>query len=432
MPAEPVDILLFVEHVARELDIACAVKHLVQRRHGLRIEVASLAWRLEDTFGRYQPAVVVMPYCYSQVDFATHQILPVWPDASYVSLSYEQVFQQIQKGHKAPRDRFSRAHVLHHAWGDFYAGFLKESGVPPENIVVNGNPTYQLYLPPYRDYFISRAELAGRYHLDPARRWLLVPENYGVGFLNDRQLASRYGQFRGTAAEGFRDFAADSFRAAAKWWRKAGDLPGVEMILRPRPATPREKIMQALTEDGATIPPHMHVIKQETAREWILAADVVASSYSTTLIESAVAEKPILMLEPIPFPEYMHAEWYDLVPRVATEEAFLEAARGPGPGQTYRPLQDWAHRNMLSRGDVIANIAALLAAVRRKQRPVPVPPGIGILKERPKEPIGKRLRGLLSRAKHALIRIPGKSWEADEITDAELARRLARWEHVLG
>ena len=432
MPRRPIDIILFVEHVARELDIACAVKHLVTKRHGLSLEIASLAWDIGGTLAKYQPAVVATPYCYTIGDFGTHQIVPVWPDAYYVNLAYEQVFQKINKAPKMPRDRFSRQCVLHHAWGEFFVGFLEQSGVRKENIVLNGNPTYALYRPPYRGYFESREELAARFHLDPRKRWVFIPENYGVAFLNDRQMETRYGKFRDAQADRFRDFAAASFSQAARWWRKACEMPGVELVLRPRPATPKDKIVEALCQDGSTIPPRLHVIKEGTVREWILAADLVASSYSTTLIESAVASKPILMFIPIPFPDYVLADWYDLVPQARTETAFLDWVSDPDPGQTFRPLQAWAERTMLSRGDAIANIADLLASVRRKERHVPGPPGIGILKTRLREPLPRKLRGICNRIYHAIVRRPGKSWERDEITEADVARRLARWAQVLG
>ena len=42
MRKQNVDILLFVEHVARELDIACAIKYLLDKRHGISLEIASI------------------------------------------------------------------------------------------------------------------------------------------------------------------------------------------------------------------------------------------------------------------------------------------------------------------------------------------------------------------------------------------------------
>lgn len=430
--AEPIDIMIFVEHVARELDTACAIKYLLAQRHGLKTHIASMAWDLGGTLRDYKPAVVVTPYCYSVADFGIHQILAAWPDAHYVNLAYEQVFQQIQKGHKAPRDRFAFECVLHHAWGEFYASFLAASGVRKENIVVNGNPTYALYLPPYHSYFESRQDLAVKHHLDPAKRWVLVPENYGVGFLNDQQLATRYGNKADwEKGKEFRRFAFESFNQAARWWAAAARRDNVEVIVRPRPATPEEVFGHQFAQAAGEAPANLHIIKKGTVREWILAADLVASSYSTTLIESAVASKPIVMFAPIAFPAFVSAEWYPLVPNVVTEEAFVQAAAGQGPPDSFKPLQDWARRTMLSGGDVIANLADLLASVKNKTRPLPGPPGAGVRSLRPPETLRKRVRGLLCRVKHAFIGRPGRSWEADEIVPADVQRRVDKWARVL-
>jgi surface carbohydrate biosynthesis protein len=432
MPQEPVDILLFVEHVARELDTACAVKHLVTTRHKLNIQLASMTWDLGATLNRYLPKVVALPYCYSISDLGTHRIIAAWPDAHYVNLAYEQLFAKINKAHKVPRDVFARNWVLHHAWGDFYGGFLVENGTDPRNIAVNGNPSYELYRPPYRDYFESRQDLGKRFGLDPRKRWVFVPENYGVAFMTERQILVRYGDSRMGDALEFRDFAANSFRQAARWWRDACEKNGIELILRPRPATPKNMMVEALERDGP-LPPNLHVTKDGTVREWILAGDVVVSSYSTTLIEASVACKPILMMAPIPFPEYLLADWNNLVPKVQTEDAFLDAvAARTDLSETYKPLQAWAHQSMLSRGDAIRGMADLLASVRKGERFAPGPPGVDILKTKPREPLPKKLRGLLRRTINAVRRTPGKTWEGDRISPADVSTRISRWATILG
>ena len=177
MAGQPVDVLLFVEYVARELDIACAVKYLAAEQHQVTVEIAAVSWDLAATLRRYHPKVVAVPYCYSALpeDPGVHQMLTAWPGAVYLNLAYEQVYQRINQRFKLPRDAFAREHVLHHAWGDFYAESLREHGVPEAHVVVNGNPSYALYRPPYQAYFeASRTDLARRYGLDPEKRWVFT------------------------------------------------------------------------------------------------------------------------------------------------------------------------------------------------------------------------------------------------------------------
>ena len=46
------------------------------------------------------------------------------------------------------------------------------------------------------------------------------------------------------------------------------------------------------------------------------------SNYSTTLIESALADKKTFMFEPFLFPKYMVSEWYLYVPKIRSFDDF--------------------------------------------------------------------------------------------------------------
>ena len=85
-----VDVLYLVEHVARELDLACAVAHLAARSHGLSVEIRSLPFGAQAGFGRIEPALVVVPYFGSRADFGIEAVLRAFPRARVVNLAFEQ------------------------------------------------------------------------------------------------------------------------------------------------------------------------------------------------------------------------------------------------------------------------------------------------------------------------------------------------------
>lgn len=446
MERKNVDILLFIEHIVRELDISCAVKHLLQKRHGITIELASTVYNLADTLKRYQPRVIALPYGYSAASEAIRDILPAWPKAIYVNLAYEQVFTRINQAYKSPQDDFARRHMLYHAWGNFFAGYLKKNGVPEDLIYINGNPSYTLYRQPYSGYFEKREALAARHELDASRRWVLIPENYGVAFYSDYKLQDMV--LTGISIEeaySFREFARASLRAAAGWWQQAAAGGQAEIIVRPRPAISKAVFVDACRQIIGEIPPHLHFIKDGSVREWILSSDVVLSSYSTTLIEAAVAGKPAYMLAPLPFPQYAKADWYDLAPKVETGEAFLKAALDGRQDDAADELRSWAEGEMMSRGDSIANIADWLAAICRGQVTPPPPPETGgtnrrrlgrALQTGDLRFLAKFVRRMLSTE---LRRLAGKSappstggHEQDAFEPAAVAQRVSRWAEVLG
>jgi CDP-glycerol glycerophosphotransferase (TagB/SpsB family) len=189
----------------------------------------------------------------------------------------------------------------------------------------------------------------------------------------------------------------------------------------------------------------MHIIKEGTVREWVLASDIVMSSYSTTLIEAAVANKPIYMIEPIHFPDYVQADWYDLVPQIETLQRFLEVIDDPTVPNTCQPLQTWAHETLMNSVDPIGDLAHWLAAICKGEIQFPARPDPALL------PTPVHLPGRVPKNLKGWLRLPGKivdySWrkithpevgtdgipisdKLDEITDAEVATRVANWRKV--
>jgi surface carbohydrate biosynthesis protein len=440
-----IDLLLLVEHIARELDVSCAVKYLMAEKHGVEIVIASMleAHGFQKTIAKYEPRVVAMPYFYAASDSGQRKVLRAWPEAVLVNLAYEQIFSKINQAYKAPKDMLAKKHVLHHAWGDLYASYLEEHGVPRENIFINGNPFYALYQMPYSSYFSSRAELAKRYGIDPHRRWVFVPENYGAAFYGEAKLKDYLKSGEGDAYS-YRDFAMNSFKEAIKWWQKGTQDSNVEIIVRPRPTTPRGVFIKTCRESLGQ-DPAMYIIKEGSVREWVLASDIVMSSYSTTLIEAAVANKPIYMIEPIHFPDYVQADWYKLVPQIETLEKFLEVIGDPALPNTCHPLQTWAHESLMKFANPIGNLAGWLAAICKGEVHVPDHPDPGLM------PAPVSLPVETSRSLDDWFRLPGRvvdfvwrkfthpeigtdgipiSYQLDKITDAEVNHRVEHWSKV--
>lgn len=430
------DIVFVVEHVARELDVICAIGHYLRARHGLRIGVALLA---EDParWGRTQPpAVVALPYCYSGADSGTSRIWPVWRKAAYFNMACEQVYNRVNRVFKAPRDEFARSFVTHHAWSRDYEAYLREHGVPAAHIFRNGNPAYALYREPYRRHFECRRRLADRFGLDAGLAWVFVPENYWGAFVSDQTLADyvRRG-YTPDQARQYRRYTEDSLREAITWWYAAARTGRAEVIVRPRPATPLEQFRRVCVETGGPPPPRLHLIKEGTVREWVLAAQTVVSSWSTTLVEAAIAGKAVYMLTPRPIPEFLYAPWFEMVDPITCESQFVEeAVLSPRPANSQR-LRDWAESAMLATGDPIVGLADFLADACCGRRPMPrVPDGPewlirSLADDRPHR------RGPRQRAAAVAGSAPRPvfdAYERDRLDPTEIESRLAGWSQTLG
>jgi len=436
-----VDIIFFVEHAARELDIACAVKFLLEKQYGVSLEIASLVYNLPRTIEKYyKPSVIVIPYCYSALEVGVYDLLRAWSDSTFVNLGWEQIFQRINRSYKAPRDNFSRHHVLHIVWSQLAKDYLTEYGTLDDNILINGNPSLALYGSPYRHFYYEKEKVGEIFGLNPEKRWIFVPENYGAAFYSGERLRNyiRRGAERRTAYN-YREFAIASLGKMVRWLKEAARCKDVEIIVRPRPATPEDKFRKAFIEMGGSLPERLHIIKKGTVREWILASDSVVSSYSTSLIEAAVAQRPVSILMPMPFPDYLNNDWYELVSKIRKLSDFMEVVEGNLSEGSWRPLHDWACSNMLSNGDPVANLAYLLSATRQRENCIPN----GVYNDfNPKQllrpPLTFRTRRLVGRLLRTALSQAGvvnggklSSYECDEFYPEDIAARVAKWQQVL-
>jgi surface carbohydrate biosynthesis protein len=367
-----VDFCVLFERAARELDVATALAYILSRRHGLTTEVVQQYHARATIFGRIRPDVVILPYAYHE-RYNNHYLMR-WRTATFFNLTWEQLFYPGVATVKLPRGEFAVRHVIHHAWSDTYANLLRANGVPEPHIFIGGQPAYALYQEPYRRYFKPRSQIARESGLDPARRWVFLPENYNWAFYDDAMLAEviRSGQTTAQVAA-MREVVTNSFEAAMRWCAALARRSDVELIIRPRPTTSPKLFRARVEEIVGPLSPRMSITARDTVRDWILASDVVISSYSTALIEGAVAGKPSFILNPVPLPDSLHSAWQTLLPHLRSEEEMIAAVFAP-PQDGDSPLAGWARSSLMSRGDPILRIADELARIRAGKARIPEPP----------------------------------------------------------
>jgi hypothetical protein len=431
--------LALVEHVDRELDLISLLKVVLKDRHGIELEVANFYADAPLTLARPAPRLVLTPFFYAVEDVVLHDYVEAWPDTRFVNLAWEQVFYPSHQAIKAPRDKFTRKKVTHLAWSHTFVDYMTRNGVLPDRMKLVGHALYRLYGAPYNSYFRSRAELARAYGLDVAKRWVFVPENYRWAFFTDVKLRKlvRRGPEERELFE-MRDWCRRSLETLLRWCDALGRAGDVEVIFRPRPATSVEEISAFAAEVFGEARPAIRMIKGSTARDWAMASDVIASSYSTVLIEGAMAGKALVRVAPEPIPEGLRYDWCDLVPEAATRAAFLEACGGATPGDGAAPLRAWAEGQFFSAGDPVdllveAVAEEVRAAHESAATPRTNPHGLAIPAwAGPFAPL------LPPAARHELLRraVPGyffnrETHEKDLFGRAEVDMRVGRWRRTL-
>ena len=438
-PKREVDVLILIEHAARELDIACALRWLGRARHGLSIEIASLAYDVARTLDTYAPRIVATPFFYSAEDWGVRDYLSGIEGATWVNLAFEQMISELNRKVKLPHDPVSREAVVHLAAGDFYRDELHDACVTTENVKTIGSLACCQYTEPYRAYFaVDKRTIGAAHGLDPEKPWLFYPENFAAAFFSQQLIDEKVRQ--GFDREGLRrycEYSRACFEETIPWCWQAAPAHDIELIVRPRPAHPGQAFREACEKvAGGPPPPNLHFIKEGGIREWIFASDVVVSTYSTALIEAVVAGKPTWLLQPIPMPDALSASFFSAVPKVATGEHFLKLAGSCSSQKMATELLEWARENLLSHGDALENAVQVFAEICHGVYETPtirhntlteagVTPVV-----RPREP------GLLTRASDQMRSLFGRPaplspHEADDFTREAIEARTDRWSEFL-
>jgi surface carbohydrate biosynthesis protein len=359
---EEIDVLFLVEHVDRELDLVTCLMQKLESGFGITSQARGYYHDFRHNLTLWNPKVVVFPFFYGADHLQPIQYTTRWPHAHLVNLGWEQILNKLDVGMKIPRDEVSRSRVFHVCWTREHREFLAKNGVEPSHLALAGNPVMKLYDDPYRSYFKSREQLAKLYELDSTRKWVLFPESYQFAFFSDDHLKALVAQQN--ANENFlsqaKGYCERSLRQLFMW---INELRGNDtiFILRPRPSTTRDQMFNFLHRTVRNPSANLKIIKAETAREWILAADHVMSSHSTTLIEAALAGKPIHRFSPEPYPEAIASEWHGLVPLLSGRKPFLDAVQREAVEPTGLPLAEWARTRFLFAGDPFDAIAGWIA-----------------------------------------------------------------------
>jgi surface carbohydrate biosynthesis protein len=420
-----IDVIFLVEHIARELDVVTCVVAKLAAQFGIEAEVKSYYHEFKRNLETYDPMIVVFPFFYGADQSYAYGYLSGWPEAIFLNLAWEQILMKIDVPMKTPRDRAARERVHHICWTKKYHEFLSSHGVPLDHLPVTGNPAFKLYDLPYRDYFEIRSELAMRHKLDPDRKWVLFPESYQYAFVNDKQLRSlvEYQNADLGLFSDARDYSKRSLRRLLIWMNELRATMDPIFILRPRPSTPYQQVVNLVHQTIGAPPPNMAVIKSESVREWILAADHVVSSHSTTLIEAALAGKPIHMFSPEAIPEALAAEWHGLVSLLKDKDTFLQTFRQFPIGPNGARLAAWARTQFVGH-DPLEAIAAEIARLRHDAgslpQPIPSPP------PPPDHRGASPARIAINLARKLLPRS-----RFDVFGSHDVVRRVSRWKQVL-
>lgn len=419
-----VDVLLFIEHKDRELEVILEIARKLKFEHGLSVAIASLIFDRLNSLVMVRPKVVVFP-SYGTMMYLFHAMYD--DRVTYVNLNWEQMLSVLNKKYRRPRDRLTKTVVKHCVWGVDFKKFLVANGVKVENVFITGKPATTLLKRKAADPLKIREAIAEKFQLDKNKKWLFFPMTCLHAFFDDYHVRSFISdEIDETMAFARRDYVRRTLDDIFQWialLQRANIESNFMIILRPHPSVSVQQYEKRFIELLGAIPPYVHIVKELTAHEWLIASDICYTNYSSLALDGYSIGKAVYLLEPEPFPSFLAYEWFDGFRRTTTFEEFCESIRrtNRAPSENSKVIEEQFDRNM----EGISRTAELIAGFVEDKGITPSPSFAKLMvaiARVPRQPLGSLLRFLAMKLYLSHMIRPGL--RVDYFSSEEIRDRL--------
>lgn len=315
-----IDVLIYYEHVARELQSVLLLKKELEK-YNLKVIVYKIRWNESITHLKYRPKIIVTPWCYG--DDEVNYIKKMWIGAlpnkciKIVCLNWEQLSGKSGENFVVPKGEAKN--VFHIAWGKYFKDLLIKDGVKENKIFVTGSISNDFYKKPYCLINRTKNELSLKYNLDSTKKWALLIGNFSGKNLTEDQLKVAEGKGFGSIRK-LSKLAQKTFNELLNWYDLAAQkFNNIEFIYRPHPN-------ENITEDIKKLEikyKNFHIIKDLPIREWIVNSDIAYEWFSTSAVEVSFSSIPVYSLMPYTMPEDLIIPLIDKVEKITTEKDFI-------------------------------------------------------------------------------------------------------------
>jgi len=304
------DFLFLLEHEDRE---GASIRRVVEKleKKGKKVSVISLEFHLF-LMPKLAPSVVVIPYGFELHQWPINYLVKNFPNSQFFSLNWEQLLTPINQFYKKPRDAFFRERVKHIAWSEDFKFFLTENGTLEDNISVTGNVHYELLAEDCAEKEQVKSYLAQRFNLDENKSWVFLPMNYSWAFISDNEIKGKIRKgYDSKNAWIYRDYASKCLSSFLYFLTSlSSKYSDYQFIVRPHPSISCEQYYRKAANKNLQFDENVFFSKDLTIREWIVAADIVGSSWSSSVWDAVNSGKKGFLFTPFDKPEW-HTVWWE-------------------------------------------------------------------------------------------------------------------------
>lgn len=292
-----IDVLIFVEHLNRELESAKLLKERILENN-MTVEIKSTFHDMYDCMVNYKPKVIFVPWCYDNKDYHYFTRFELCKEHQpvIINLHHEQIINEQNKGFTLPSDKAKD--VFHLSWGNDFTKKLKEIGCECNTIFQFGNPRFDFYKPELIKQSINKSQLSKEFKLNSDKKWILFIENF---FLKDadEEYMERLQQ-KGVERKELeinKEKASIVYNTSLKWIEKfLVENKNIEFIYRLHPASLIKGYDEIIQIEKKFI--NFHVINKYPIRNWLINCDIVNQWNSTSVVEAVILKKAINVISP--------------------------------------------------------------------------------------------------------------------------------------
>ncbi len=304
------DILFFIEHEDREGASVQRIKKELENI-GKKVIVLSLEFHAF-LFNKFDPLIVIIPYGFSKEQWPINALIEIYPNARVVNLNWEQLLTPINQHFKKPRDDYFRDKVIHLCWSDEFKNFLIENQVDESNIFVSGNVSYELLEEECGKQIEFKSDLSKKYGLNCNAKWIFLPLNYAWAFISDAEIEGKIRKgYDPVNAWVYKEYASKCLVRFLYFLQELSlKHPEYQFIIRPHPSISCEQYNTRTKDLGISMPKNVTFTKELTIREWIIASDIVGSSWSSSVWDAVNSGKKGFLFTPYEKPDW-HTVWWE-------------------------------------------------------------------------------------------------------------------------
>lgn len=290
-----IDIVIFVEHKDRELQLSNYIKDKLEQEN-YSVIIASLIYHTHLILCQYEIKTIITPYigfgrgAISDLFFKAHGL-----NINYINLNYEQFLFPFTGKFKIPKNNISKNHQINFAWGNHFKNYLVEAEAKLENIHITGRPYSEVIKKLEINKKLIKKELADTHNLDVHKHWVFIALTDGLALLDDNSLDKIVS--KGVDREGMYTQVYHDRDTISKLCNILSNIPNLdnkdnyEFILRPHPSVSIDKYKSIFINNNLNIPVSLKLIKESSALNWLVSSEILITNYSTLIIDATVINK---------------------------------------------------------------------------------------------------------------------------------------------